>query len=151
MLKFDDAQSWLDVAVQGPAEPLGAEAWVFDPDFTHVVLVRHPWRAWVPPGGRVEPGETPREGAARELFEETGLRVELLGEPAAVAVRAFHPELPPTLSLSYAAVVPASTPLTGEDGQQASWMRLDEDWESYFPEDRSRMRHFVTLQRAASA
>ncbi|MFD0598441.1 NUDIX domain-containing protein [Catellatospora coxensis] len=43
-------------------EPLGAEVWVFDPARTRVVLVRHPWRAWVPPGGRVEPGETPREG-----------------------------------------------------------------------------------------
>ena len=30
------------------------------------------------PGGRVEPGETPRAGAGRELFEETGVRAELL-------------------------------------------------------------------------
>ncbi|MEE4361078.1 MAG: NUDIX domain-containing protein [Pseudomonadales bacterium] len=30
---------------------------------------------WAPPGGRLEPGETPRAGAVRELAEETGLRV----------------------------------------------------------------------------
>ncbi len=31
---------------------------------------------WGTPGGGVDPGETVRQGAVRELFEETGLRVE---------------------------------------------------------------------------
>jgi 8-oxo-dGTP pyrophosphatase MutT (NUDIX family) len=40
-------------------------------------------RWWFTPGGGLGAGETPAEGAARELFEETGLRVEPaeLGEP----------------------------------------------------------------------
>lgn len=33
-------------------------------------------RAWVGPGGSVDPGETLREGGAREVLEETGLRVD---------------------------------------------------------------------------
>ena len=38
---------------------------------------------WFTVGGGLDEGESPREGAARELFEETGLRVapEELGEP----------------------------------------------------------------------
>jgi 8-oxo-dGTP pyrophosphatase MutT (NUDIX family) len=38
---------------------------------------------WFTVGGGLDPGETGPEGAARELFEETGLRVEpaALGEP----------------------------------------------------------------------
>lgn len=29
---------------------------------------------WLPPGGELQPGETPLEAAERELYEETGLR-----------------------------------------------------------------------------
>lgn len=38
---------------------------------------------WFTPGGGLETGETPAESAARELFEEVGLKVEPaeLGEP----------------------------------------------------------------------
>jgi 8-oxo-dGTP pyrophosphatase MutT (NUDIX family) len=40
-------------------------------------------RYWFTVGGGLDAGETPAEGAARELFEETGLRVapEAMGEP----------------------------------------------------------------------
>ena len=31
---------------------------------------------WVAPGGKLEPGESPHEGAVREIREETGLRIE---------------------------------------------------------------------------
>ena len=49
-----------------------------------VFLVRHGYvRGWHFPGGGVEPGETAKESAAREVIEETGYRVagrmDLLG------------------------------------------------------------------------
>lgn len=142
--EFDGARRWLATARQGPMEPLAAEVWVFDKGLARVVLVQHRWRGWVPPGGKVESGETPREGAVRELLEETGLRGELLPEPAAVAVRSYHPDWPVTLGLSYAAIVDAAVPLVAEAGQPVAWKRLDEDWEGYFPEDLSRIRQHAT-------
>jgi 8-oxo-dGTP diphosphatase len=34
---------------------------------------QHGYGTWSPPGGKMEPGETPEETARRELVEETGL------------------------------------------------------------------------------
>lgn len=46
---------------------------------------------WFTPGGGLDPGESPAEGAIRELYEETGLRVsaESLGEPVHEDVTLF--------------------------------------------------------------
>ncbi|MGW1658385.1 NUDIX domain-containing protein [Streptomyces atratus] len=52
--------------------------WVFDEKLHRGLLVHHWWRGWASPGGRVEPGETPREHVRGELFEETGIEVDLL-------------------------------------------------------------------------
>jgi 8-oxo-dGTP pyrophosphatase MutT (NUDIX family) len=40
-----------------------------------LLLIKHTrLQTWLPVGGEIEAGETPLEAAARELFEETGLR-----------------------------------------------------------------------------
>lgn len=46
----------------------------------HVLL--HPHRKlglWLPPGGHIEPNELPDEAAVREVEEEAGIAVELVG------------------------------------------------------------------------
>jgi 8-oxo-dGTP diphosphatase len=52
-------------------------------DRERLLLVRRgtePGRGlWSVPGGRVEPGESSREAAVREVWEETGLRVVVSG------------------------------------------------------------------------
>ena len=44
-------------------------------------LLSTPVIRWLTPGGGVEAHETHHEGAVRELYEETGLMVDDLGEP----------------------------------------------------------------------
>ena len=63
-----------------PLRP-AVRALVLDPA-DRVLLVRFEWpdkTVWAPPGGGVEPDETPEEAIARELAEECGLRDFELG------------------------------------------------------------------------
>jgi 8-oxo-dGTP diphosphatase len=75
----------------------------------------------------------------------------LLERHAAAAVRSFGPGLPVGLSLSYAAIGDPEQPLIAEDGQPAAWMRLDQGWDSCFPDDVLRIRRYVKLLRSGSS
>ena len=77
--------------------PLGKQlrnrlVWLLSPKYTvgvvglvrdgegRVLLLRHTYRRgkpWGVPGGGLQPGETLEECLCRELFEETGMRVEI--------------------------------------------------------------------------
>jgi mutator protein MutT len=45
---------------------------------------------WEFPGGKIEPGETPAQAAARECLEEAGLAVEIIGSYPAQVERYDH-------------------------------------------------------------
>jgi 8-oxo-dGTP diphosphatase len=50
-----------------------------------VLLVRQIYRnSWGVPGGLLQRGEAPADAARREVLEEVGVRIELMGEPAVV-------------------------------------------------------------------
>ena len=58
-----------------------ASVFIINPENLKILLVHHKkFKKWVQPGGHIEPGEAPEETAVREVFEETGLKVKLLGE-----------------------------------------------------------------------
>jgi 8-oxo-dGTP diphosphatase len=84
---------------------LGTIAVVRDAE-DRILLARHTYRRrapWALPGGWVRRDEDPAEAVAREILEETGLRVEVLG-PFAV-----QKESPVHLTLVYAARLTAGT------------------------------------------
>jgi ADP-ribose pyrophosphatase YjhB (NUDIX family) len=57
---------------------LCTNAVVFDPERRHILLTRRADNGqWCLPGGHVDPGETVAESCAREVLEETGLRVKV--------------------------------------------------------------------------
>jgi 8-oxo-dGTP pyrophosphatase MutT (NUDIX family) len=67
---------------------LGVRAIVADGQ-NHLLLVRHTYvPGWYLPGGAVDPGESAAEALARELLEETNVRIS--GEPRLIGIY-FNP------------------------------------------------------------
>ena len=77
------ARRWV-VRVIAPTYTVGAIAVIERPD-GHILLVRQAYRQrWGIPGGLLKRGEDPSVGARREVYEEVGIAIELLGPPAVV-------------------------------------------------------------------
>jgi 8-oxo-dGTP pyrophosphatase MutT (NUDIX family) len=66
--------------VTDPIPRVGGRLLLLDPQ-SRVLLIHERLEAggahWLTPGGGVEDGESPREAAVREAFEETGIAVDL--------------------------------------------------------------------------
>ena len=58
-----------------------ASVFLINPEDKRILLVKHKkFNKWVQPGGHIEDEETPEEAALRETYEETGIKVKLLGD-----------------------------------------------------------------------
>lgn len=67
-----------------PSFTVGSICVIERPD-GHLLLIQHAYRdRWGIPGGLLKRGEDPSDAARREVMEEVGLAIELVGEPAVV-------------------------------------------------------------------
>jgi len=108
-----------------PNFTVGAMAFI-ERDDGAMLFVRHSYRQrWGVPGGLLEKGEEARHAAVREVFEETGLRIQLIGEPAVVV----EPE-PQRVDLVFRASLvdrTESTPVpSSPEILEARWFAADE-------------------------
>ena len=100
-----------------------------------LLLVRRahePWKgAWDVPGGFCGPREHPRDAAAREMREETGLEVEV-GSLLGMWIDSYAPDGPGadkiTLNIYFNALAPASAEAQSDPNEVAeiAWFAADE-------------------------
>jgi 8-oxo-dGTP diphosphatase len=110
---------------------LTATAWVLDATSTHVLLVRHDVLGWSQPGGHVELGEHPRDAAARELAEETGLTLAPVGRLPLILHATDFPARDDQAAhrhwnIGYRFVADPSVPLVAEPGRPVGWFAVDD-------------------------
>lgn len=89
--------------------------------------------AWCIPCGYLDYGEEVREGAARELREETGLEA-VIGPPVFVRTN-FHDPAKVTVGVWFEGTVTGGRLAAGDDAVDAGWFALGELPELAFPTD----------------
>lgn len=109
--------------MDGPGRPtVGVGAVILDDDGRLLCVKRGRAPAmgrWSLPGGRIEAGETATEAVAREVFEETGLVVEvsnLIGHVDIITDDRHY------VVLDFAAVAVGGTPEAGDDAAEIAWL-----------------------------
>jgi ADP-ribose pyrophosphatase YjhB (NUDIX family) len=83
---------------------------------------------WSIPGGRVEAGESERDAVRREVYEETGLRVDPRGVAGSVILPAANPGHRYLVTDYWADVSPGTStdPRPGDDADDARWVSYPE-------------------------
>lgn len=111
-----------------PKYLVGAVAIIRDSEAARILLLRQPpGRGWGLPAGILKRGELPAVGAARELFEESGVRVEpgdlTPGNPNAIV----HPNGGVVDTVWFGSVPASSTELAVDGGEvlEARWFPID--------------------------
>ena len=126
----------------------GAICWRLDPNGElEVLLVRNArWEEWSWPKGKLDSGESLPECAAREVFEETGVRAEL-GVPLS-SVSYVLPTGPEKTVRYWAARVRASGPRTASTAEisDVEWLSVPATLERLSrPGDRAPLEELVEL------
>ena len=104
-----------------------------------VLLVRRggePYKgSWAFPGGFLQLNETAKDGALRELREETGLEAAAIGELGVFS----DPDRDPrerVITIAYYALVKPSEVIGGDDAEEAAWFPVDQLPELAFDHDK---------------
>jgi ADP-ribose pyrophosphatase YjhB (NUDIX family) len=125
------------IAFRSPS--IGVAVLVRDGDGRVLLILRGPGSTrpgtWAIPAGYLDYGEDVREGAARELFEETGLIAEV-GEPVFVASN-WHDPAKLTVGVWFEGRVVGGHPIAGDDAVDIGWFELDRLPELAFETDRA--------------
>jgi ADP-ribose pyrophosphatase YjhB (NUDIX family) len=117
------------VRLATPKYTVGAVTLIFSPSGDRLLLLRQPpGRGWTLPAGLLDRGETPVQGAVREVFEETGLLFTTGDlEPAVPnAVVHTHGRWVDTVFLARTDPDTATLTVDGAEVWEAAWHELSD-------------------------
>jgi ADP-ribose pyrophosphatase YjhB (NUDIX family) len=104
-----------------PRHSVSVTGIVFRDDGRVLAIQRRDDGRWVPPGGVLELDETPADGVAREVLEETGFRVR-----AEQLTGVYKNMRLGVVSLAFRCRVIGGQPHTGSEAKQVAWLTVDE-------------------------
>ncbi len=108
-----------------------------------LLVYHHKFQKWLPPGGHVEPNESPTEAAKREVLEETGLTIEFIRQEnvwvdyknATSFERPYlcltedipaHKDMPPHQHLDFVYIAKPIAQVQEAEDDPCRWFGLDE-------------------------
>jgi len=86
-----------------------------------VLLVNNPIRGWEFPGGMVEPGESLQEALIREIYEESGIHVTIIG-----FIGVYKNIKSDIVNLDFCCKFESGTPTTSEESIEVGWFQMTE-------------------------
>lgn len=124
-----------------------ASAFIIDAERQKILLMYHKkFQNWIQPGGHLLEGESPEEGAVREAYEETGIKVKLV-EKKPFVIEEYHNFIGDIIDYQYLAV-PLDTNqelVNSEESFAVDWFSLKElETIPVFPDVKTKARMFLT-------
>lgn len=103
-----------------------------------VLLFHRKLQRWLPPGGHIEAHELPDVAAVREVFEETGLRVEIIADyepagfdhalprPAGIQLEDIEPGHQHVDLIYFARPIDSTRIVSNDESEAIGWYTLEE-------------------------
>jgi 8-oxo-dGTP pyrophosphatase MutT (NUDIX family) len=90
-----------------------------------LVQATGPLREWVLPKGHIEPGETARQAAVREVHEEAGIAAEITAELDTVEYTLAGKQVRALFYLMQADVRNGTDVTRSDEGRECAWLPFD--------------------------
>lgn len=102
-----------------------ASSYVIDDEDRLLVLYHKKFQKWLQPGGHIERGEEAWQCALREVFEETGIRIDIVSKTPLI-VKEYH--TPIGIQIDYQFLgIPFNTDIVfNEEAKEARWIRKED-------------------------
>ena len=123
-----------------------ASAYTIDFENKKVLLMyNRKLNKWLQPGGHIEGKELPEDTAIRETFEETGIKIKIIGnsfkegkyEP--IAVERYINKVGDMIDIQYVAI-PETYELKNDENNNVVWMDFEDFYKSEIVDDEIKIK-----------